>query len=252
MAYNLAVEQRAFLNPDGSGTIVIRYTGNAGETPQSISYAQSLSTIPGADFVRGIAINQINLLNNTATFINSQVLPTTLDTTTPITPVASTFGSFIAALDPFTPGTTPTDIVTLYGSATKTINVTKASIVTTQTTAGINTWRLIKRRTVNTGGTSTAPTIVPTNSNFPAATATVLQYSVNPTGLGIATGNIWSGRTLAPGLASLINPIEVPMISQNQIPIVLVGVGQGLVVNFNGVALPAGLSVQVIFGWTEQ
>ncbi len=112
MAYNLATEQRAFINtPNGSGTVAIRYTGNAGETPITIEYSQSLSVTPSADYLRGLAIAQLNTLNTTASYIASQValpLPAVLDTTTPITPTPSTFGSFVAASDPFSPPATPT------------------------------------------------------------------------------------------------------------------------------------------------
>ncbi len=254
MAYNLATEQRAFMATNGqTGSVVIRYTGNAGEPPVSIEYTQSLSSAPSADYLRGIAINQLNVLNTTLTYVTSQIgiVPVTLDTTTPITPVASTFGAFVAATGPFTPGTTPTDIVTIFGSATRTITVNKITIATVQTTAGINAWKLIKRSSANTGGTSAALTRIPMNSVFPAATATLLQYSVNPTALGTALGNVWSGNVAAPSLTSVVNGcLEVPLLAQS--PVTLTGVAQGLAVNFSGVALPSGLSVQVIIGWSEQ
>lgn len=257
MAYNAASVNQAFLTPQtsGNGTLVIRYTGNAGETPVIIQYSQSLSTTPSADYIRGIAIAQINTLNTTANFINGLIpsLPIALDVTTPIPPATVTTGSYLAVSAPFTPGVTPTDIATIFGSATKTVAVTRLSLSTIQTTAGINGWSVIKRSTANTGGTSAALTRVPTDSNAPAATATVLQYTANPSALGTAVGTVWSGRVFAPALATVVGgSLEIPLLSVSTIsPLVLRGVAQGLAVNFGGVALPSGLSVQVIIGWNE-
>jgi hypothetical protein len=160
---------------------------------------------------------------------------------------------------PFSPPATPTDMATIYGSGTKTIYVWAVSIAMTQTTAGINRVYLVKRSATNTGGTSAAPTIVPFDSANASATASVVSYTVNASPLGGTVGNICVQNINSPILATGITygngsadmyPKTVPFeISQ---PIVLRGTAQGLAVNFNGAALPAGLSVIVNFIWTEE
>jgi len=159
---------------------------------------------------------------------------------------------------PFTPPATPTDMSTIFGSGTKTIYVWGVSIATTQTTAGINRIYLVKRSSANSGGTSAAPTIVPYDANSASATASVVSYTVNPTTGGLV-GNISVQNVNSPILATGISygvgsvdmyarttPFEIST------PIILRGTAQGLCVNFNGAALPTGLSVIVNWIWTEE
>ena len=167
---------------------------------------------------------------------------------------SSNKAAYKATIIPVTPPATPTDIVTLYGSATKTIRITKVTLGSTQNTAGINDWYLIKRSAANTGGTSTTITPVPLDSLFPAATAVFRRYTANPTALGAAVGNLSIENILSPQ----INPgtsgtSYVPHtwdFTNN--PLVLRGVSEGVAINFNGAALPAGLSVNLIITWTEE
>lgn len=253
MAFTTATFTRLYTNAAGVAIIVLTYTGNAGEAPVVYEYPQDLKTMPTADFIRAIAMDRLANLNTTKNFIAGATpfVGTVLDTTTPLpTPAASPFGQFIVATAPFTPGTIPTDIFTIYGSATKTVIVNKISIFTVQTTAGINIWNLIKRSTANTGGTSAALTGVPLSSAFPVSTAAVKQYSVNPTGLGTSLGSLWSGRILAPTISTATaGLLETPLLVNATF---LSGVSQGLAVNFGGAALPAGLSCQIIATWSEQ
>lgn len=158
---------------------------------------------------------------------------------------------------PFTPPATPTDMATLTGSGSKTIYVYGVSIATTQTTAGVNRIYLIKRSAANTGGTSAAPTIVPYDSTSAGATATALSYTVNPGALGAAVGNISVMNVYSPILATGTSSLNQDMHARTvpftlDTPIILRGTSQVLAVNFNGAALPAGLSVIVNFVWTEE
>jgi hypothetical protein len=145
-----------------------------------------------------------------------------------------------------TPPATPTDIITIVGSSTKTIRVKYIYINTIQTTAGINQFFLIKRSTDNTGGTSTNSTIVPNSSLFPSPTCTIRQYTANPTTLGTSVGNIRNMMIVSPAVASLINGIiEIDLTNKgNHNGIDLIGLSQVLSINFGGAALPAGLSVR--------
>jgi hypothetical protein len=167
-----------------------------------------------------------------------------------VSPVKATYS---AASTAFTPGTAPTDIFTITGSATKTVRILRIEFSATQTTAGINNWFIAKRSTANSAGTSAAVTAVPHDSGSSAATATVLQYTANPTP-GTLVGNIRSAKILAPAPSSLANPTFVWDFESGNtgVPPVLRGATQVLAVNFNGAALPAGLSVQVNVTWTEE
>lgn len=153
----------------------------------------------------------------------------------------------------FTPPATPTDIATIIGSATRTIYVTKMEVSTTQTTAGVNTWFVIKRSAANTGGTSATPTLVPLDSNNPAVTAVVRSYTANPTALGASVGTVRTTRILSDAATTATQPAYVFDFTNSGLSsgIVLRGIAQTLSLNFNGAALPAGLSVMVNFEWIE-
>ena len=90
----------------------------------------------------------------------------------------------------FTPPATPTDMITVTGSATKTIRVWSLQVCTTNTAAGSQEFRLIKRSTAYTGWTAVASTLVPLNATSAAATATVNHYTANPGALGTAVGTV--------------------------------------------------------------
>ena len=80
-----------------------------------------------------------------------------------------------------------TDFFTITGSATKTIKVTRVYVSGTRSSSNSHNIRLLKRSTANTGGTSTAPAVVPHDSTNAAGTAVVRAYTANPT-LGTLVG----------------------------------------------------------------
>lgn len=165
--------------------------------------------------------------------------------------------TYSVSTTPFSPPATPTDMATIFGSASKTIYIYGVSFSSTQTTAGVNRIYLIKRSAANSGGTSAAPTIVPYDSTSVAASATVLSYTVNPAGLGASLGNIAVQNVYSPILATGTSSLNQDMYPRTEAfelstPIILRGVAQGLCLNFNGAALPTGLSVIANFLWTEE
>lgn len=146
-----------------------------------------------------------------------------------------------------------TDIVTLFGSGTKTIYIMRVAVSATAT-AGVNTsTQLRKLSTVLTGGTSAAMTAVPHDSASAAATATPLSWTANPTGGGTLVGIVGTTKlnVQAPG-TSTSPPTWVwkfggPADAQ---PMTLRGTTQGLALNLNGAVL-AGASFNVEISWTE-
>lgn len=165
--------------------------------------------------------------------------------------------SFSVGIPAFTPPATPTDLFTITGSGTKTIRVISVIAGFTQTTAGVNRIYTVKRSTANSGGTSSAPTAVPHDSTNAAATATVLSYTGNPS-TGSLVGNIAINNCYSPILATgtsgpnyQVSPTGTvtELLAQ---PVVLRGTGEVLAINFNGAALPTGLSVTGTITWIEE
>lgn len=153
----------------------------------------------------------------------------------------------------FTPPSTPTDLCKVSGSATRTIRVTQVMLTSTQSTAGINNFFLVKRSTDDTGGGPMGMPAVAHHSGGPAASASTARYVTNPT-LGTLVGIIKTFHVFAPAPASVAaGTVIVWDYDQDggSYPILLRGTGEVLAVNFNGAALPTGLSVNCNFLWNE-
>lgn len=251
--YTTATFDRLEQNADGTAVMVFRYTGT-GEEPRESKHSVNTAVMPTADYARGLAMARMAVLNTNRSFlIGAQPsVGTVLDTTTPLpTPVVPIFGSYCAASVPFTPGATPQDVFAITGSATTIVQVLCIGLTTVQTTAGMNAWSLLKRSTANTGGTSALVAGVPTNDAYPAPTATVRQYTANPTA-GTVVGSLWTGRVSAPVPGSTVsNGIERVLSFNQGGSVTLTGIADVLAWNFGGVALPAGLSVQAWVWWNE-
>jgi hypothetical protein len=162
--------------------------------------------------------------------------------------------TYSAASSTFTPGVTPTDIFAITGSATANVYVLKMGISLTSTAAGTYTFYLAKRSTANATGTHAAPAIVPFDSNNPAATATVLQYTVNPGTLGTLVGYAWSGWVNSPIITTASigqSVLEINFEDMFGQPLSLLSTSEVLAWNFQGAALPGGLSVNAYVVWTE-
>lgn len=146
-----------------------------------------------------------------------------------------------------TPAATPTDIVTLIGSATKTVYVTRVRLVGLATTKGVLAMQLLKRSTANTGGTKTTPTPVPYDSQNAAASAVVNQYSANPT-VGTSLGAV-AAENLSMAVAG--DPTGHIDWDFRDNPIALRGVAQSLSINGSGGAVPAGGAIGYAVEWYE-
>lgn len=146
----------------------------------------------------------------------------------------------------------PTDVFTIYGSATKTIRIRAVTVGGTNTGNTNAIVRLVKRSAVNTGGTSAAGTNVPMDSTSAAATATTLSYTANPT-TGATVGVIRQRFIFLPLLASS-NVGQDQKFTFSDLAteaLILRGTSEGLAVNFNGIALGGTTVVSVTIEWTE-
>lgn len=101
--------------------------------------------------------------------------------------------TYSASFTNIAPALLATDILQIAGAAGKTIYISKIIITGTQTTAGVVNLQLIKRSTLNSGGTSATLTNVPHDGNDAAASAVVRTYSANPT-TGTAIGALRSEK----------------------------------------------------------
>lgn len=172
----------------------------------------------------------------------------------PVQSGPSTLATYRASTAFQTPVATPTDIVTIIGSATKTVKIQRIVLHNTQTTAGINKFFLIKHSTADTGSTVVNPTCVPLDSANSAATAVVNQMTVtNPT-VGAVVGTIVTSMALAPapGATAIGGDTVLFDAKLSAQPICLNGVAQELALNFAGAAVPAGLTVSLDIEFTEE
>ena len=159
---------------------------------------------------------------------------------------------YCASTPVFTTAASATDIFNFKGSGTKTIYIRK--IVWKQANvagAASHTVYLLKRSTANTGGTSSALTAVPLDSNFPSATASGVYYTANASSLGTSVG------TIAHKFFRIYNDVSFFDLTlfdatKGGSPIVLRGTGESISVNYNGVTDAIGTSAAVDIEWSEK
>lgn len=163
-------------------------------------------------------------------------------------PVKTTYGSSILNL---ATAATATDVVTLSGSATKTVKIIEIGISGSATTAVALGIQLIKRSTTNTTGTSTTPAIVPFDSANAPGTAVFRAYTANPGALGTAVGTLKVHKLLIDSTTVTSNFILYQHGSTPGQPIVLRGVGEFLAINFNSTTI-TGSSMCIYMVWTEE
>lgn len=151
------------------------------------------------------------------------------------------------------PVATATDVLTLAGSASKVIRITKILVVGKATSAAVYDLYVIKRTAANTGGTSTSPTGVKADSNDPAQTATLKLYTANPSALG--TGQAFEANKLYLAAGTTPNASTLPSVyyfgNRGDKAPVLRGTSEVLAINFNGQAVPAGTELYIQLEWTE-
>ena len=150
--------------------------------------------------------------------------------------------------------TAATDVATLTGSATKTIRVLRVGVSgSIQTAAQYVDVALIKRITVDTGGASTAPTVVPLDSTDSPGTGVFTAYTGNPTVNDATLRVVSSARYFAAltGTPALTGAqIEFTFGDKNGRAMVLRGITQQLAVNLN-VTANAG-TFDIWYEWTEE
>ena len=151
----------------------------------------------------------------------------------------------------FTTAASATDIFNFKGSGTKTIYIRKITWKQCNSVAGgTHQVYLIKRSTANSGGTSSALTAVPLDSNFASATASGVYYTANPT-TGTSVGTISHCVFLLGSLVYHLNHVLFDS-TKGGAPIVLRGTSESISVNYNGVTDAIGTSAVVDIEWSEK
>jgi len=148
----------------------------------------------------------------------------------------------------------PTDVFTIAGSASKTIRVRQILVSGFATSATSVALNIIRRSAANTGGTSVAQTAGKRDVNDDNATASLLLYSANPSGLGTSAGIIDGGRLglVAASGVSQIDRINFQYGWLNEKAPVLRGATDLLALNFGGAGWPAGGTLDIAIWWTEE
>jgi hypothetical protein len=161
--------------------------------------------------------------------------------------------TYSAATVAYAPYATPQDIVGIVGSASKRVRVLRFAVSGRATAANQLDVQLVKRSTADTGGTPTALVAVSHDSNDAAATAAVTSYGAAPTA-GTLVGAIRAQQInlSAAGSGGAAVPVEFDFGTVNDKSIVLNAAAEGLYLNLNGAAMPAGTVLNVFVEWSEE
>lgn len=171
---------------------------------------------------------------------------------TAVAPVRrSTYSAAVTAL---APAASATDFFTLTGAAGVTVRINHVECSGISTAAATATVNALLRSTANSAGTSSAATAVPHDSSDPAATATALSYTANPT-TGTLVGVVRSGKlttVTAASTAVLAGPLSWDFGTGQHEEVTLRGTGQVFALNGAGASFTSGAALNCSVTWTEE
>lgn len=130
------------------------------------------------------------------------------------------------------------DIFCIAGSATKIVKVKGVRVSAIASQAVNSSISIIRRSTLNSGGTPSSVTIVPNDTNNPASTATVTAYATAPTP-GTQVGIVRSQKlsiATATTTAFAANPALFQFSVYWDQPLILRGVNQNICVDVDATA----------------
>jgi hypothetical protein len=150
-------------------------------------------------------------------------------------------------------------VISIQGSATKTVRVKRIGLGGVSTANGQNIYQLIKTSALGAGGTTVTPTATPLDSASAAATAVVQHYTTTlkaagtPIGGALTMANVQTGVTAVP---TGITPAQTQLFPEFGAPIgqaiVLRGAAQYLEVqNVLAANLAAGTVLCYFLEWEE-
>lgn len=159
------------------------------------------------------------------------------------------------------PASSATDIACIAGSSTKTVIIRKITITGTAGTLVTAPFTLVRRTSVDSGGTAAtttanwANTISKRDTTDAASTATLISYSANPTINDTSPTYVASAHLTLPVTSA--GTVTRPLVWDFDTPfsfvkgVVLRGAAQQACVNLNGVSVSSGL-VHLSIDWTEE
>lgn len=242
-----SVESTAISDPTGANVVAIVGTAlkvDGSAVTQPVSAADLTN---GNQVVKGIptSTGQKPMSGSVAVVLASD------QSTIPVSTEGAK-ASYSAGFSALVPAAAATDVFTIQGSATKIIRVTRIAVSIT-TTAGsgiaLNT-TLVKRSTIDSGGTSTTASLVAHDSTNTAGSAVVRGYTANPT-LGTSVGTIRSNRFQVATAGATENELVWDFGTRPAQAIVLRGTSDQLCINLGGGTITgpiAAFSVE----WTEE
>ena len=158
------------------------------------------------------------------------------------------------------PAASTTDLICIAGSATKTVKLQSLKLSGSGTAISVPV-TLLRRASVDTGGTAASTTANPANtiakrdSNNPTATAVPIAYTANPTIVDTAPTYIDSAQLGV--VATTVGVVDAPLVfdygmdpSQLRQAPTLRGVAEQICVNLNGTSATALLTGTMT--WTEE
>lgn len=162
--------------------------------------------------------------------------------------------TYSIAVNGLTLATSPTDIFTLQGSASKTIRVLKIELNVSTTNGGAVYFdpALLRRSAANTGGTTVTDTATLFDTNNNAATATAVHYTANPTALGTSVGTGFRAtREAAANGSGIVGDVNWEFGLLPGQAIVLRGTSQYIAINLGGTTIQ-GAVASFSVTWTEE
>lgn len=144
---------------------------------------------------------------------------------------------------------TAQDICTLYGRAGQTVKVRRIIIGLRSSSAGSDPVGIIKRSSIQIGGTAQTVTPVAYDSASAASTAVAEFYTANATTAGTFVG-LLAEITVPVAPTSQVDRDYTYITGQLGSPIVLRGAAESVSANLSGITLTAG-AASCTFEWTE-
>ena len=172
-----------------------------------------------------------------------------------------TRNTYSAAFIGLVPAASATDVICLAGSATKTIHLKRIHLSGSAGTLVSLPITLVRRVSVDTGGTAGSTTANPANNISahntanPTATAVPIAYTANPTIVDTAPTYLDSLELTLPvtSAGTSINPLEFNFMTNASLVqgVSLSGVAAQVCLNFNAVSVSSGVLNGTIM-WTEE
>lgn len=222
------------------------------------------SGVGGQGLFKSITANGLYILGNLNSYSQCRFNVTAISTGSVSMSAAGGYGrwedvlplkrrTYRASITGLAPVASATDLFTIYGSATNVVRVKWVKCSGISTANANYLVSLVKRSTADSGGSSTAPTLVPMDSSDSAATAVVAAYTGNPT-TGSAVGTIDTGSLITNTLATTSiepSPLVFNSGADNEEEFTLRSATEGLAINGRGASASAGAALDCTVEFTE-